>query len=73
MFTILTLLCEKVGLTFKDVEKFYVAGSFGNHIDVRSAVILGMLPEEALFKTIGLGNSAGKWALKFLKGLNMKR
>jgi uncharacterized 2Fe-2S/4Fe-4S cluster protein (DUF4445 family) len=67
MFTILTLLCEKVGLTFKDVEKFYVAGSFGNHIDVRSAVILGMLPEEALFKTIGLGNSAGKGALKFLK------
>ncbi len=67
MFTILRLLCEKVGLSFEEIRHFYVAGSFGNHIDVRSAVLLGMLPEEALHKTIGLGNSAGKGALKFLK------
>lgn len=67
MYTILRLLCEKVGLSFEEIENFYVAGSFGNHIDVRSAVVLGMLPEEALPKTTGLGNCAGKGALKFLK------
>lgn len=70
MFTILQLLTEKVGITFKEVYKFYVAGSFGNHIDVSSAVILGMLPEEALDKSEGVGNGAGKGALKFLKEAN---
>ncbi|MCS7149835.1 MAG: ASKHA domain-containing protein [Caldimicrobium sp.] len=67
MYTILSLLCEKVGLSFEEIDFFYVAGSFGNHIDIRSAVILGMLPEEALNRAVSLGNSAGKGALKFLR------
>ncbi len=67
MYSILSLLCEKVGISLKEVEKFYVAGTFGNHIDIKSAVILGMLPEEALFRANPLGNAAGKGALKFLR------
>lgn len=67
MYSILTLLCEKVGIAFREIEKFYVAGTFGNHIDVSSAVILGMLPEEALSRVEPIGNAAGKGALKFLK------
>lgn len=70
MFTILQLLTEKLGLTFKEIKKFYIAGSFGNHIDVTSAVILGMLPEEALDRSEGVGNGAGKGALKFLIDAN---
>ena len=70
MYSILTLLCEKVGITFRQIEKFYVAGTFGNHIDVNSAVILGMLPEEALLRAEPIGNAAGKGALKFLKNPN---
>ncbi len=72
MFSILSLVCEKVGITFKDVAHFFVAGSFGNHINVESAVILGMLPEEALKKIVPLGNSAGKGALKFLLQPDLK-
>ena len=67
MYCILTLLCEKSGLTFKEVEKFYFAGSFGVNINVESAVMLGMLPEEALDKAVAVGNSAGLGALKFLQ------
>jgi len=70
MFTMLYLLCKKTGIEFKDIKNFYIAGSFGNHIKVKSAVMLGMLPEIALERTIGLGNSAGKGALKFLKNAN---
>jgi len=66
MHTILTLLCEKVGLSFEDIERFYIAGTFGNHIKVESAVTLGMLPKQALYKAEGLGNAAGEGALKFL-------
>ena len=67
MFCILSLLCEKSGLSFEDVEKFYFAGSFGVNINVSSAVMLGMLPESALDKAEPVGNSAGLGALKFLK------
>ncbi len=67
MFCILSLLCEKSGLSFEDVEKFYFAGSFGVNINVSSAVMLGMLPDSALDKAVAVGNSAGLGALKFLK------
>ncbi|MCD6489248.1 MAG: DUF4445 domain-containing protein [Thermodesulfobacterium sp.] len=70
MFSMLYLLCKKTGIEFEDIKNFYIAGSFGNHIKVKSAVMLGMLPEIALERTIGLGNSAGKGALKFLKNAN---
>jgi len=67
MYALLSLLCEKIGITFREVENFYVAGTFGNHIDVRAAVVLGMLPEEALERARPLGNAAGLGALKFLQ------
>lgn len=70
MFTILQLLIEKIGITFNEVDKFYVAGSFGNHIEVPQAVILGMLPQSALEKCEGIGNGAGKGAIRFLKEAN---
>jgi uncharacterized 2Fe-2S/4Fe-4S cluster protein (DUF4445 family) len=67
MFFILSLLCEKSGLSFADVQKFYFAGSFGVNINVSSAVMLGMLPDSALDKAVAVGNSAGLGALKFLR------
>ncbi len=72
MFCILSLLCEKSGLSFEDVEKFYFAGSFGININVSSAVMLGMLPDVALDKAEPIGNSAGLGALKFLKGADFE-
>ncbi|MFN4197300.1 MAG: ASKHA domain-containing protein, partial [Caldimicrobium sp.] len=72
MFTIFQLLIERIGISFDEVEKFYVAGSFGNRIEVPQAVILGMLPQSALEKCEGIGNGAGKGAIKFLKEANYK-
>lgn len=72
MYTILSLLCEKLGITFDEVEGFYIAGSFGNHIKVESAVDIGMLPEQALNKAYPLGNAAGKGALKFLEEAHLE-
>ena len=72
MFTILSLVCEKVGISFDEVSKFYIAGSFGNHVDINSAVTLGMFPEQALQKSVALGNAAGKGVLKFLTYANLE-
>ena len=33
MYTILTTLVQSVGYSLEDIERFYIAGAFGNHID----------------------------------------
>lgn len=59
MFTILTVIAGKVGLSFRDLKRFYVTGSFGNTIDPSMAVIIGMLPDLPLETYRGLGDTVG--------------
>jgi uncharacterized 2Fe-2S/4Fe-4S cluster protein (DUF4445 family) len=66
MYTILTTLVQSVGYELKDIEKFYVAGAFGNHIDPQRAVILGLLPDLPLERYIPLGNTSLKGAAEVL-------
>ncbi len=61
MYTILETLTESVGLTFNDISKIYVAGTFGAVIDPISAITIGMLPDLPLdtFKVIGNSSLGG--------------
>ncbi len=45
MYTILETITASVGMTLKDLKRFYVAGTFGSFIDPRSAITIGMLPD----------------------------
>ncbi len=58
MYTILSIICRKVGLDFADLEDIYIAGNFGNHIDPEMAVRIGMIPDLPLDKYHGIGNSS---------------
>lgn len=66
MYTILNVVIESVGISFDDIERFYVAGAFGNYIDPEKAVTIGMLPDVPLGKFVGLGNAAGLGAKALL-------
>ncbi len=66
MFTILETLAETVGVSLTDIDKFYVGGTFGNFIDPKSAITIGMLPDLSLDKFVPLGNSSLKGAREFL-------
>lgn len=66
MFTILSVITAKVGLTFRDLKKFYVAGTFGNYIDPAMAIRIGMIPDLPLETYEGLGNTAGRGAVMVL-------
>ena len=66
MYTILTVITNKVGVRFQDLEHFYVAGTFGNHIDPLMAIRIGMLPDIPLATYHGLGNTAGRGAAMLL-------
>lgn len=72
MYTALTLLTERLGVGFNDVETFFVAGSFGEHIDPRHAIILGMVPDIPLGRFKVLGNSAGPGACLMLVSFGLR-
>ncbi|MBW1790793.1 MAG: DUF4445 domain-containing protein [Deltaproteobacteria bacterium] len=61
MYSILTTLTNQVGVGFGDLDKIYVAGAFGRHIDPKQAITLGMLPDLPLetFEPIGNSSLAG--------------
>jgi uncharacterized 2Fe-2S/4Fe-4S cluster protein (DUF4445 family) len=54
------LLVDRMGIA--GVERIRLAGAFGSHIDVKYAMILGMLPDCALDAVGSAGNAAGTGA-----------
>ncbi|MGH8266148.1 MAG: ASKHA domain-containing protein, partial [Steroidobacteraceae bacterium] len=49
-------------LSVDHVERIRLAGAFGNHIDVKYAMILGMIPDCDLAQVSSAGNAAGTGA-----------
>lgn len=62
MYTILTTLSNTVGISFPDIHRFYVAGTFGSYIDPRSAITIGMIPDLPIDAYVSLGNTSLKGA-----------
>ncbi len=58
MYAILTTLTSQVGVEFADLDRIYVAGAFGKHIDPVQAITLGMLPDLPLSTYKSVGNSS---------------
>lgn len=53
-----SLLLKEVGYSFSDIKKFYIAGGFGNYIDVERAIILGLMPDLPYERFSFLGNTS---------------
>jgi uncharacterized 2Fe-2S/4Fe-4S cluster protein (DUF4445 family) len=62
------LLMDRLGV--EKVDKIRLAGAFGSHIDVKYAMILGLIPDCRLDKVQSAGNAAGTGARIAL--VNMK-
>ncbi len=60
MYTILETITRSVGLEFDQIDRFFVAGAFGQFIDPRMAVSVGMLPDIPLDRYQPVGNSSLK-------------
>ncbi|MEW6664026.1 MAG: ASKHA domain-containing protein [Thermodesulfobacteriota bacterium] len=58
MYTILTTVTRMVNVSMKEIRNFYTAGTFGLHIDPRSAIVLGMLPDLPIETYKPLGNTS---------------
>ncbi|SHJ81477.1 ASKHA domain-containing protein [Desulfofundulus thermosubterraneus] len=60
------VLLEKAGLKEEDIERVIVAGAFGTHLRLESAIAIGMLPELPLERFQQVGNAAGAGARMIL-------
>jgi uncharacterized 2Fe-2S/4Fe-4S cluster protein (DUF4445 family) len=58
-----SLLLKTLGYTFNDLANIYIAGGFGNYLDTKKSIMLGLLPDVPLekFKFIGNGSLAGSY------------
>jgi uncharacterized 2Fe-2S/4Fe-4S cluster protein (DUF4445 family) len=52
------LLLGSVGMSFLDLERIFVAGGFGNYLDVEKAIFIGLLPDVPPERVQFIGNSS---------------
>jgi len=51
-------LVSSLGLTFDDIQKIYIAGAFGNRLDVQNCMTIGLLPEVPPERVQFIGNTS---------------
>ena len=66
IFTGVEILMENLGIAFEEIEQVLIAGAFGNHLDLDSALAIGLVPSTDRDKIIPVGNAAGTGAVKAL-------
>ncbi|MGI6701231.1 MAG: ASKHA domain-containing protein [Christensenellales bacterium] len=59
-------LTEYARVNLADIDKIYLAGGFGNYLDIDNAVYTGLLPVEFKDSYINTGNSSGQGAIMCL-------
>ncbi len=66
IYTAAKVLANKMGFELKDIDRIYLAGGFGNYLNIEKSVWIGLLPdiERDKFKFIGNSSITGaKFAL----------
>jgi uncharacterized 2Fe-2S/4Fe-4S cluster protein (DUF4445 family) len=58
IYAALKILMKRLDLDFADIDNFYIAGAFGNHIDVAHAISIGLIPNMPKEKISFVGNTS---------------
>ena len=54
----LVTLADAAEVPLSDIQRIYIAGGFGSHLDVDNAAYIGLIPQQLCAKTQILGNAA---------------
>jgi uncharacterized 2Fe-2S/4Fe-4S cluster protein (DUF4445 family) len=73
MYAGVSLLLKELSLNLDVIEKVYIAGGFGNYIDVDKAIIMGMLPDMPKDKFSFIGNASITGAYLALLSKDLRR
>jgi uncharacterized 2Fe-2S/4Fe-4S cluster protein (DUF4445 family) len=67
-----SILLKYYGISVKDLDKIYLSGGFGNYINVKNAIKIGLLPD-AEEKIVKIGNGALEGAREMLLSKDSRR
>jgi len=67
------LLARRLGVSMSDIERIYVAGGFGAYLDIRKAILIGLLPEVPLERITFIGNGSVAGAKMGLLAKSVRR
>ena len=58
IYSAIISLVNKVGKNLDDIKKIYIAGGFGNYLNIENAIFIGLLPDTARDRYEFIGNSS---------------
>lgn len=58
IYAAVSILVESMGLSTNDLHSIYLAGGFGNYLNVRNAITIGMLPDIPTSQIKFVGNTS---------------
>ena len=58
IFAALKILLTRLELDFADIRRFYIAGAFGNYLDIENAVTIGLIPRIPKDRVVFVGNTS---------------
>jgi uncharacterized 2Fe-2S/4Fe-4S cluster protein (DUF4445 family) len=64
------ILIKNANINITDLEAIFLAGGFGNYINIENAIKIGLIPAELKDKIIPVGNTSGTGAMLALKSEN---
>ena len=62
IFAAMKILIKRLDMSFNDIDRFYIAGAFGNFIDIESAIAIGLIPNLSRERLVYAGNTSIKGA-----------
>ena len=64
------VLTKEYGITMDEIDKVYIAGGFGYHLNINKAASIGLIPKELATKATAAGNTSLAGAVKFISDAN---
>ena len=58
IFAAMKIIMERLELEFSDISRFYIAGAFGNYLDIENAIAIGLIPSIDRYKFEFVGNTS---------------
>lgn len=69
----LRIVAQSYGQSLGEVDKFYLAGGFGRHLDIEAAKEIGLIPNLPTAKIVQIGNAAIEGACLALLSTSRRR
>lgn len=60
------VLLDEAGLTYKDIDAFYIAGGFGSHVNIANCAYIGLISKEVEDKVTVVGNTSLAGSVRYL-------